>query len=201
MTTRPFLLGLTGSIGMGKSTTARMFAEEGIPVWDADATVHALYARGGAGVAPVAALFPDAVKDGAIDRSRLRAALRADPGALARLEAVIHPLTAASRTAFIAAHPQADLIVLDIPLLFETGAEKVCDAILVVSASSEVQRARVLDRGTMTGAELDLILSRQIPDSDKRARAHHVIETHSLEQTRAAVRQLIAQIRSRRTDA
>ncbi|RWR11272.1 dephospho-CoA kinase [Paenirhodobacter populi] len=194
---RPFLLGLTGSIGMGKSTTAQMFADEGIPVWDADATVHALYARGGAAVAPIAAAFPEAVVNGAVDRGRLRAALAAEKGALARLESIVHPLTTAARQAFIAAHADADLILLDIPLLYETGADAECDAVLVVTAAPEVQRDRVLARGTMTGEQLDLILSRQMPDARKRALAHHVIETHSLDETRAAVRDLIRTIRSR----
>ncbi|RWR31104.1 dephospho-CoA kinase [Sinirhodobacter populi] len=195
--TRPFLLGLTGSIGMGKSTTAQMFADEGIPVWDADATVHALYARGGAAVAPIAAAFPEAVVDGTVDRGRLRTALAAQEGALARLESIVHPLTTAARQAFIAAHADADLILLDIPLLYETGADAECDAVLVVTAAPEVQRDRVLARGTMTGEQLDLILSRQMPDARKRALAHHVIETHSLDETRAAVRDLIRTIRSR----
>ncbi len=193
---RPFLLGLTGSIGMGKSTTARMFAEEGVPVWDADAVVHALYAKGGAAVTPVAQAFPGVDVDGAIDRPRLREALSRDKQSLSRLESIVHPLTAAAREAFIAAHAQADLVLLDIPLLFETGADKLCDAVLVVSAPAEVQRARVLERGTMSSEQLDLILQRQFPDAQKRARADHVIETLTLEGTRAAVRELIARIRS-----
>lgn len=195
---RPFILGLTGSIGMGKSTTARMFAEAGIPVWDADATVHDLYGPSGAAVAAIGAAFPGTVSDGAVDRARLRQAIRADDTALPRLEAIVHPLTSAARQAFIAAHAQDDIVVLDIPLLFETGADALCDAVLVVSAPPEVQRTRVLERGTMTGAELDLILSRQMSDADKRARAHHVIETRTLAETRTAVHRLIDEIRSRR---
>lgn len=194
---RPFLLGLTGSIGMGKSTTAKMFAEEGVPVWDADATVHALYARDGAAVPAIAEAFPGVVVDGAVDRARLREVLNGEKQALSRLESIVHPLTTASRMAFIKAHSDADLILLDIPLLFETGADKICDAVLVVSVPAEHQRARVLARGTMTEAQLDLILDRQLPDAHKRARAHHVIETHTIEGTRAAVRQLIAEIRAR----
>lgn len=193
----PFRLGLTGSIGMGKSTTARMFADAGIPVWDADATVHALYAKGGAAVAPIAAAFPQAIVDGAVDRASLRAALNADKQALSRLESIVHPLTTASREAFVAAHAEADLVLLDVPLLYETGAEKACDAVLVVSAPPEVQRARVLARGQMTEAQLDLILARQMPDAEKRARADFVIETLSLDATRSAVQNLIAKIRSR----
>lgn len=194
---KPFLLGLTGSIGMGKSTAAAMFAEAGVPVWDADATVHALYAPGGAAVAPIAAAFPGAVRDGAVDRAALKAILSSDKQALSRLESIVHPLTTASRAAFIAAHSDADLILLDIPLLFETGADAVCDAVLVVTAAPEVQRARVLARGQMTEAQLDMILARQMPDAEKRARADHVIETISFETTRAAVQNLIAQIRGR----
>lgn len=193
----PFRLGLTGSIGMGKSTTAKMFAEAGVPVWDADATVHALYARGGAAVTPIGAVFPDAIVDGAVNRARLREVLNADKQALNRLESLVHPLTTAAREAFLTAHSGADLVLLDIPLLFETGAEKSCDAVLVVSAPPEVQRARVLERGQMTEAQLDLILARQMPDAEKRARADYVIETLSLDATRAAVQNLIAKIRSR----
>ena len=194
--TKPFLLGLTGSIGMGKSTTAKMFAEEGVPIWDADATVHALYAPGGAAVAPIDAAFPGAVVEGAVDRARLREILDADKSALSRLESIVHPLTTAAREAFIAVHSDADLVLLDIPLLFETGADAICDAVLVVSVPPHVQRERVLARGQMTEAQLDLILERQLPDAHKRARAHHVIETHTLEDTRTAVRNLIAEIRS-----
>lgn len=192
----PFRLGLTGSIGMGKSTTARLFAEAGIPVWDADATVHALYARGGAAVPAVAAAFPEAVRDGMVDRDRLKTLLQRDESALSRLESIVHPLVQAARQSFVSAHAGADLVLLDIPLLYETGAETACDAVLVVTAAPEVQRARLLDRGQMTEAQLDLILSRQIPDAEKRRRADHVIETISLEHTRLAVQALIADIRS-----
>ncbi|MPQ94270.1 dephospho-CoA kinase [Thioclava sp. JE_KL1] len=191
----PFLLGLTGSIGMGKSTTAAMFAEAGIPVWDADRTVHDLYAKGGAAVAPIAAAFPSAVKDGAVDRAELKKLLASDKKALTRLESIVHPLTTAWRSDFIAAHPEADLILLDIPLLFETGADAACDATLVVTAPAEVQRARVLERPDMTEAQLDFILSRQMPDAEKRRRATFVIETLDLEQTRQDVRNLITKIR------
>lgn len=195
--TRPFRLGLTGSIGMGKSTTAAMFAEEGVPVWDADAAVHRLYATGGAGVAAIAALRPEAVVDGAVDRARLRVWLAEDPSALDQIEAVIHPLVIADRTAFLAGAERAgaDLVLLDIPLLFETGAETGMDATLVVTVPPEVQRARVMARPGMTGAQLTAILARQMPDAEKRARATYVIGTEALETTRAAVRELIASIR------
>ncbi len=193
---RPFLLGLTGSIGMGKSTTAAMFAAEGVPVWDADAAVHRLYARGGAGVAAIAALRPEAILGGAVDRGRLKEWIAADPAALQQIEAAIHPLVAADRAAFIdrAARAGADLVLLDIPLLFETGAEAALDATLVVTAPAEVQRARVLARPGMTEAQLAAILARQMPDAEKRARATHVIETLTLEETRAAVRRLLVEL-------
>ncbi|SFN35162.1 dephospho-CoA kinase [Thioclava dalianensis] len=195
---RPFLLGLTGSIGMGKSTTAEMFADAGIPVWDADKTVHDLYARGGAAVVPIAEAFPDAIKDGAVDRAALKLVLAQKKQALSRLESIVHPLTTQSRAAFVQAHSDADLIVLDIPLLFETGAQTQCDAVLVVSAPPEVQRTRVLARPGMTESQMELILARQMPDAEKRARATYVIETRSLEQTRADVRKLIAKIKESR---
>lgn len=196
---RPFRLGLTGSIGMGKSTTAAMFAAEGVPVWDADAAVHRLYGPGGAAVAPVAALCPAALKEGALDRSALRDWIAAEPGALKRLEAAVHPLVAADRAAFLdrAAAAGAPLVLLDIPLLFETGADREMEATLVVTAPPEVQRARVLARPGMTEAQLALILARQMPDAEKRARATHVIETTDLDTARAAVRDLIAKIGAR----
>ena len=191
--TGPVILGLTGSVGMGKSTTAAMFADEGIPVWDADAAVHRLYAQGGAATVPVAALCPEALRDGAIDRATLKRWIAEDETALARLEAVVHPLVAQDRAGFLArARSRGDpLVVLDIPLLFETGAERNCDHTLVVTAPPDVQRARVLSRQGMTGVQLDMILARQMPDADKRARATHVIETRTLDQTRAEVRALI----------
>ena len=184
-------LGLTGSIGMGKSTTAQMFRDEGVPVWDADASVHRLYAKGGPAVAPIAEAFPAAVSDGAVDRPALSAILRGDPAAMKRLEAIVHPLVAEDRARFLAG-TDAPLVVLDIPLLFETGAEAWLDATLVVTAPAEVQRDRVLARPGMTEAQLDMILARQMPDAEKRARADHVIETRTLDDTRAAVRDLIA---------
>lgn len=195
---RPFLLGLTGSIGMGKSTTAAMFAAEGVPVWDADAAVHRLYARGAPGVAAIAALRPEAIIDGAVDRARLKEWIATDPEALTRIEAAIHPLVAADRAAFVdrAAKAGADLVLLDIPLLFETGAEAALDATLVVTAPAEVQRARVLARPGMTETQLAAILARQMPDAEKRARATHVIETSTLEETRAAVQDLIRGLRA-----
>jgi dephospho-CoA kinase len=199
---RPFRLGLTGSVGMGKSTTAQLFAEAGVPVWDADGAVHRLYAPGGLGAAALADLVPDAVHDGGVDRARLRDAVLADPTLLGRIEARIHPLVAGDRAAFADAHAAADLILLDIPLLFETGAEREFDAVLVVSAPADVQRARVLARPGMTEEMLERIRARQLPDAAKRARADYVIRTdRGLDAARADVAELLAEIRRRRVHA
>lgn len=193
---KPFLLGLTGSIGMGKSTTAAMFAERGLPVWDADAAVARLYGPGGGALAAVASLCPEAVTPDGVDRAALKRWIAADPGALKRLEQVVHPLVAADRAAFIA-RQSADIVVLDVPLLFETGADVAMDATLVVTAPPEVQRARVLARPGMTEAQFLALLSRQMPDAEKRRRATHVIETTSLEAANRAVQDVIDRIRSR----
>jgi dephospho-CoA kinase len=194
-----FVLGLTGSVGMGKSTTAAMFAEAGVPVWDADAAVHRLYAPGQAGALVVGRLFPDSIApDGGVDRARLRQHIQTDPTALDRLNSVVHPLVATDRAEFLTAHAAADIVLLDVPLLFETGLDQACDAVAVVSAPADVQRQRVLARG-VSGADLDLILSRQMPDAEKRARAGYVIPTTGLDVARAAVKNVIADIR-RRTD-
>jgi dephospho-CoA kinase len=199
---RPYRLGLTGSVGMGKSTTARLFAEAGVPVWDADAAVHRLYGPGGAGAAVIANLVPGAVAEGAVDRDRQRDAILADPALLARIEAGIHPLVAADREAFAAVRADADVILLDIPLLFETGGERDLDGVLVVTAPAAVQRARVLERPGMTPAALERILARQMPDAEKRARADFVIETdRGVEAARADVLALLAWIRAGGSDA
>ena len=189
-----YLLGLTGGIGMGKTNTAAMFATHGVPVWDADAAVHRLYAPGGAAVPGVGALFPSAVTAAGIDRKVLSQLLAAAPRRLAELEAVVHPLVADDRAAFVAAHADAPVVLLDIPLLFETGAEAQMDGVTVVSAPAEVQRARVLSRPGMTPETLDLILSRQMPDADKRARATWIIPTDSLQAAQAAVAGILADI-------
>lgn len=189
-----YLLGLTGGIGMGKTTTAGMFAARGVPVWDADAAVHRLYAPGGAAVPGVGALFPSAVTAAGIDRKLLSQLLAAAPRRLAELEAVVHPLVADERAAFVAAHADAPVVLLDIPLLFETGAEAQMDGVAVVSAPAEVQRARVLSRPGMTPETLDLILSRQMPDADKRARATWIIPTDSLPAAQAAVAGILADV-------
>ena len=194
-----WLLGLTGSIGMGKSTTAQMFRDEGIPVWDADAAVHRLYERGGMAVGPVSAAFPDAIVDGGVSREALKKIIAANPYALGQLEEIVHPLVAQDRAAFIADNP-APIVVVDIPLLYETGAEKWLSSVLVVSASPDVQRARVLARPGMTEAQFEAILSRQMPDAEKRRHADHLIETTTLDDARAKVRALIDELKDK-TDA
>ena len=189
-----FRLGLTGSIGMGKSTTAAMFAAEGLPVWDADAAVHRLYGPGGAAIAPISALCPKAVTTAGVDRPALKDWITTDPSALALLEGIVHPLVAADRDSFLASATH-DIVVLDIPLLFEKGTEAQMDATLLCTAPAALQRARVMARGTMTESQLETILARQMPDAEKRARATHIVETLSLDSTRAYVRALIAHIR------
>jgi len=193
------VLGLTGSIGMGKSTTAELFRQAGTAVYDADAAVAALYARGGAAVAPVEEAFPGVVRDGAVDRQRLSAALAKDPSALARLEAVVHPLVEARRRTFLeqARADAASVAVLDVPLLWEVGAHDQVDAVVVVTAPEDVQRARVLARPGMTDEKLRLILARQIPDAEKRDRADFVIDTsRGLEEARAQVETVLNAVRA-----
>ena len=193
------VLGLTGGIGMGKSTVAAMLREEEVPVHDADATVHALYAPGGAAVGPVGDAFPGTVRDGAVHRAALSAAVVGRPDAMKRLEAIVHPLVRAAERAFLAAHADAPVVALDIPLLFETGAEGRVDRVAVVSAPEPVRRARVLARPGMTAAKYEAIVARQVPDAEKRARANHVIDTGtSLGETRAAVAALVASLRGER---
>lgn len=182
-----FLLGLTGSIGMGKSTTAQMFRERGCPVWDADQVVHELYGPGGAAVAPVARLFPSALVDGGIDRAELKSCIARDPDALTRLEAVVHPMVAAHRDEFIRSHGDAGLIVLDIPLLFEGNMAQRCDGVAVVSTDAETQKARVMARPGMTEETFRMILSRQMPDAEKRARADWIIPTDTLDGAQQAI--------------
>jgi dephospho-CoA kinase len=193
------IVGLTGSIGMGKSTTSTMFQAEGVPVYDADAAVHALYAKGGAAVEPVEAAFPGVVTDGAIDRAKLSAHVVGQPEALKRLETIVHPLVGESRKVFFEAalEASAPLVILDIPLLFETGGERNVAAVIVVSAPEAIQRERVMARPDMTAEKLDAILARQLPDAEKRARADIVIDTSkgldsAREQVRAAIAKLLA---------
>jgi dephospho-CoA kinase len=188
------VVGLTGSIGMGKSTVAKMFAEEGAPSFDSDAAVHELYAAGGAAVAPVEAAFPGVTRDGAIDRGALSAQVVGHPGALAQLEDIVHPLVRQAQANFLAMHRAAGtpVVVLDIPLLFESTGAQAVDKIVVVSAPPDVQRARVLGRPGMSEEKLDRLLARQTPDAEKRARADFVIDTSgSFEETRGQVRAVL----------
>lgn len=192
------VVGLTGSIGMGKSTTAAMFRAAGIPVYDADAAVHDLYAKGGAAVGPVGEAFPGVVRDGAVDRELLRQRVLGQPEALKRLNAVVHPLVGRDRVGFFQAAEAAgaDMVVLDIPLLFETGGHANVDAVVVASAPADVQRERVLARPGMTAERLDAILAQQTADAEKRARAHFVVDTsQGLEPARRQVAEIIAALR------
>ena len=197
---RPFRLGLTGSIGMGKSTTAGFFAAAGIPVWDADASVGRLYSAGGAAVDAIGAHWPHLVRDRAVDRPGLRTLVADRPETLARIEALVHPLVAMDRATWLASRV-ARLVVLDIPLLFETGAERDLDATLLVTAPASVQRARVLARPGMTEDRFGVLLARQMPDAQKRARATHIVETLSLASTEACVNALLDHLGSLDTDA
>ncbi|MGR3455344.1 dephospho-CoA kinase [Pseudooceanicola sp.] len=195
-----YLLGLTGSIGMGKSTTAKMFANLGCAVWDADAAVHRLYAAGGAAVDPMKEAFPAAIVDGAVSREKLREIIAADPSALPRIERIVHPLVGLDRKDFIGA-VDADIVVLDIPLLFEGGNESAFDAVVVVSAPEAVQRERVLARGTMTEAQFEAIKAKQMPDAEKRARADFVVVTDTLDHARDQVKAIVAGIREKMGNA
>jgi dephospho-CoA kinase len=188
------ILGLTGSIGMGKSTTAKLFAEAGVPVYDADATVHRLYE--GEAVPLIEAAFPGTTVDGKVDRARLSARVVHDPAAMKQLEGIVHPMLGASRQKFFqeAERSGAPVVVLDVPLLFETGGEKRVDAVVVVTTSPETQRERILARGTMTDEALDAILARQLPDPEKRKRADFVVDTsHGLDPVRLRIRDILAQ--------
>jgi dephospho-CoA kinase len=194
---RPYLVGLTGSIGMGKTETAKMFAKLSIPVYDADAAVHRLYEPGGAAVAEIARVFPDCIVDGRVARDRLAKRVTGDKEAFGILERIVHPLVAHEQRVFLerATEAGAEIVILDIPLLFETGGQARVDAVVVVSAPADIQRARVLQRPGMTEDKLDHILARQTPDAEKRAKAHFVVETdrgleHAFEQVKAVIRAL-----------
>jgi dephospho-CoA kinase len=198
---RPYLVGLTGSIGMGKSETAKMFAGLGLPVFDADAAVHALYEQGGPAVARIAAAFPGSVKSGRVDHGELARQVGTDASAFAALEAIVHPLVAEAEHAFVekAKARGVELVVLDIPLLFETGGQARMDAVVVVSAPQEVQRARALAREGMTQERLDGILARQMPDAEKRAQADFVVETDKgLDHAFTQVKKIVAELTERR---
>jgi dephospho-CoA kinase len=193
--TKPKIIGLTGSIGMGKSTVAAMFAEAGIPVFDADAEVRAMQGPGGELLPAIEAAFPGSTGPEGVDRDRLGHQVFADKQALARLEAIVHPAVGAKRAAFLAAHADKPAVVFDIPLLFERGGHEAVDVIVVVSAPHHEQRARVLARPGMSKEKFEHILSLQIPDAEKRERSHHVIDTGtSLGETRAQVAGLIAEL-------
>ena len=191
------VLGLTGSIGMGKSTVAQMFRDEGVPVFDADACVHQLQGSGGKLVPAIESAFPGTTGPEGVKRTALGQAVLGDDSAMRRLEGIVHPAVQAERAAFLAAHADAPLVVLDIPLLFETGGDKTVDKVLVVSAERAVQEARVLARPTMNSTKFQAIIARQMPDAEKRTRADHVIATDiPLAETRQQVRRLIACMRA-----
>ena len=186
------ILGLTGSIGMGKSTTAKLFAEAGVPVYDADAAVHQLYE--GEAALPIEAAFPGTTAGGKVDRAKLSARVVHDPAAIRRLEEIVHPMLGASRQKFFAEAEAsgAPVVVVDVPLLFETGGEKRVDAVVVVTTSPELQRERVLARGTMDEEKFNSILARQLPDAEKRKRADFVVDTsHGLDPVRACIRDIL----------
>jgi len=190
-----FILGLTGSIGMGKSTTAKMFAAQGVPVYDADAAVHRLYA--GEATAAIEAAFPGTTADGQVDRDKLAKLVLGDPAAIKRLEAIVHPLVHLARERFLqeAEKSGAPIALLDIPLLFETGGDKRCDAVVVVSAPAEMQRLRAFERPGMSEEKLAALLGKQVPDAEKRARADFVVDTsQGFEHARAQVREILQQV-------
>lgn len=195
-----FVLGLTGSIGMGKSTTAEMFAQQGVPVWDADETVRKLYDRGGEAAALIAQNYPQAMENDAVSRAKLRELISADPDILDHVQSLVHPLVAQDRAAFLA-RAKEPVVLLDIPLLYETGADAECDGVVVVSVPVEVQKSRVLARGEMSKAEFEMILSRQMPDAEKRKRARWVIETLTLDAARQSVTNILTEIEQELADA
>lgn len=195
-----FKLGLTGSIGMGKSTTAQMFAEEGCAVWDADAAVHRLYAKGGAAVAPIYAAFPEAVIDGEVSRTALKAIIGKDTSALKKIEGIVHPLVGQDRVSFLST-AKADIVVMDIPLLFETGGDARVDATVCVYIDDATQEARVIERGTMTRDQFLTIRAKQLPAEEKCSRAQYVIHTDTVEHARAQVQDVVKHIRSQLSHA
>ena len=191
-----FILGLTGSIGMGKSTTAQLFVNEGCALWDADAAVHRLYASGGLAVAPLREVFPTAIENGAVSRERLKEIISKSPDALKQIEAIVHPLVAADRMAFIK-NATADIVVLDIPLLFETGGNTRVHAVACVIVDDTTQKDRVLARGTMTESQFETIKAKQLPAAEKAARSDYVIETDTIEHARQQVQAVVADIREK----
>ena len=189
-----FKLGLTGSIGMGKSTTAQMFAELGIPVWDADAAVHKLYSPGGAAVPAIQELYPEAIEHGEVSRPALKRLIQSDESVLGKLERIVHPLVAADCQNFIET-PDTDIVLLDIPLLFETNGDKYMDAIACVDIDPETQRERVLQRNTMTEEQFEQILNKQLPNDVKCSQSDFVIQTDNLDHAKEQVAHIIELIR------
>lgn len=185
---------------MGKSTTAKLFAQEGCAVWDADAAVHRLYAKGGAAVSPMAEAFPGAIDNGMVSREKLKEIIAQDPTALKRIEQIVHPLLGNDRAEFVE-NAKSDILVFDIPLLYETGGEARMDAVAVVSVDADTQRDRVLARGTMSEQQFEAIRAKQMPDAEKRARADYVIVTDTLDHARQQVQDVIADIRKRMKNA
>ncbi len=179
---------------MGKSTTTKMFADQGCAVWDADAAVHRLYAKGGAAVGPIALIFPGVIENGAVSREKLKQLIVVDPDALPQIEALVHPLVAQDRQAFLQ-NLKDGIAVLDVPLLFETGADKQMDAVACVTVAPEIQKARVMERGNMTEAQFDALLNKQMPDAEKRARSNYIIETDTPDHARAEVEAVINDIK------
>ena len=195
-----FKLGLTGSIGMGKSTTAALFAELGCEVWDADAAVHRLYSIGGAAVAPMQAQFPQVVEDNTVSRAQLRILIANDPSALKSIEQIVHPLLGQDRSDFVE-NAKSDILVYDIPLLFETGGDARMDAVACVWTAPEIQEQRVMERGTMSAEQFEVIRAKQLPADEKRDRADYVIVTDTIEHARMQVQNVLKSIRQRMSNA
>ena len=195
-----FKLGLTGSIGMGKTTTASIFSALGCDVWDADAAVHRLYAKGGAAVAPMSGAFSQVIEEGAVSRAQLRSLIAADPLALKSIEKIVHPLLVQDRADFVAGS-QSDILVFDIPLLFETGGDANMDGVACVWTTAEVQQERVMQRGTMSMEQFEVIRAKQLPTHEKRDRSDFVIITDTIENARVQVQNVLTEIRQRMTNA
>ena len=195
-----FKLGLTGSIGMGKSTTAALFAELGCEVWDADAAVHRLYSSGGAAVAPMQAQFPQVIEDNTVSRAQLRILIANDPSALKSIEQIVHPLLGQDRSDFVE-NAKSDILVYDIPLLFETGGDARMDAVACVWTAPEIQEQRVMERGTMSAEQFEVIRTKQLPADEKRDRADYVIVTDTIEHARVQVQNVLKSIRQRMSNA
>ena len=195
-----FRLGLTGSIGMGKSTTAKLFEEAGCAVWDADAAVHRMYAKDGAAVDPVQSALPEAIQDGAVSRERLKEMIGRDASVLKVLEQIVHPLVAVDRAKFMET-TRADIVVFDIPLLFEGGGDSSMDAVVCVSVPPELQKQRVMERGTMSEDQFEQIRAKQMPNDEKCARSDYVVITDTLDRARAQVDKIVETIRGQLADA